>query len=111
RNLLSRVSEDPNLSDSVRSGLAARLATQLREAKGQATVLKIRKDESIRNQQVINSLVERDRAARTLEQREAELLQNFRRQIEVAYFDERTKVEVLSSLLALQTENRLRGQS
>jgi tetratricopeptide (TPR) repeat protein len=110
RNILSRVQDNPDLSDRVRTGLANRLSTQLREAKAQATVYKVQKDQISRNLATQRLLIDREQQNRTLEQRQEEQLRNFRSQIEIAYFDERTKVDVMNNLLALQTENRLRGQ-
>ncbi|MEI7688161.1 MAG: hypothetical protein WCL32_24415, partial [Planctomycetota bacterium] len=110
RNILSRVQDNPDLSDRVRTGLATRLSTALRESKSQAMVLKVRKEEIARNVTVAKTLLEREQQSRTLQDRQEEQLRNFRSQIEIAYFDERTKAELLQNLLALQTENRLRGQ-
>lgn len=110
RNILSRVQDNPDLSDRVRTGLSTRLSTALREAKSQVTILRVRKDEIARNVQVAKTLLERDQQMRTLQDRQEEQLRNFRTQIEIAYFDLKTKTEVMQNLLALQTENRLRGQ-
>lgn len=110
RNILSRVQDNPDLGDRVRTGLSTRLSTALREAKSQITVLKVRKEQIERNVAVARNLLERQQQARTMQDRMEEQLRNFRSQIEIAYFDVRTKTEVMRNLLALQTESRLRGE-
>ena len=110
RNLLSRVKEHPDLSDRTRNGLSARLQTALRESRGQAQVLKLRKEEINRNAVVARQMLQRDEQAKTLQERQAAQLAVFRQQIELAYQDERAKTDVLNGLLAMQTEARLRNQ-
>ncbi|HEX3314777.1 MAG TPA: hypothetical protein VHR72_07805, partial [Gemmataceae bacterium] len=110
RNILTRIRENPDLSDRVRTGLTNRLTTALREGSSQAAVLKVNQEAAQRTAATKRVVLEANEQARTLEQRQAAQLSVFRKQIELAYQDERTKVDVLNGLIAMQNDARLRGQ-
>jgi tetratricopeptide (TPR) repeat protein len=110
RNILTRIRENPDLSDRVRTGLTNRLTTALREGTSQATLSKINQAALQRNAAIVRNVLEAEDQTRTLEQRQRAQLAVFRKQIELAYQDERTKADVMNGLLAMQNEARLRGQ-
>jgi tetratricopeptide (TPR) repeat protein len=110
RNILTRIRENPDLSDRVRTGLTNRLTTALREGSGQAAVLRVTRDAQQRTAATVRTVLEQEEQNRTLEQRQRAQLAVFRKQIELAYQDERTKNDVLNGLIAMQNDARLRGQ-
>ena len=110
RNILTRIRENPDLSDRVRTGLTNRLTTALREGSGQAAVLKINQEAAQRTAATKRVVLEAEEQNRSLEQRQRAQLSVFRKQIELAYQDERTKSDVLNGLIAMQNDARLRGQ-
>ena len=73
-------------------------------------MLKTNQAAAQRNAATVRTVLEQGEQNRSLEQRQRAQLSVFRKQIELAYQDERTKADVLNGLLAMQNDARLRGQ-
>ena len=111
RTTLARVKDHPDLSDRVRSALADRLETALREIANLGRAIQLQKVERTKIIATITKVEEQERERKTIEDRTEASFRVYKNLMNIARREEHTKNEVLHGLEQMAVEARNQGRA
>ncbi len=111
RNLLNRVKDHPDLGAPVRDALGARLQAALQVSNADVKVIKMKKQNQAEAVAQAQANLVKEQERKNFEDRVDSQFRVYKNLMTVARFEERTKLEIMQAMVAIQDEARLKGHA